>query len=134
MYERFISSSMLTGILLCAGAFMGWSRRVRKAPVPTRRAGPFGPAGLHVEVPHVERVVFDEFAARLDLIAHQRREHLIRLGVILGADLQQRPVFRIHGRQPQGVRVHLAEPFVPDRKSTRLNSSHIQKSRMPSSA
>ena len=26
------------------------------------------------------------------------------------------------------------EAFIPDRKSTRLNSSHIQKSRMPSSA
>ena len=32
-------------------------------------------------------------------------------------------------RLPQGVKVELA-----DRKSTRLNSSHIQKSRMPSSA
>ena len=27
-----------------------------------------------------------------------------------------------------------AAPALPDRKSTRLNSSHIQKSRMPSSA
>ena len=27
-----------------------------------------------------------------------------------------------------------AQPFATDRKSTRLNSSHIQKSRMPSSA
>ena len=48
--------------------------------------------GLHVQVPHVERVVLDELAARLDLIAHQRREHLVRLGVVLGAHLQQRPV------------------------------------------
>ena len=41
---------------------------------------------------------------------------------------------------PQGVVVFLgleealAERVVRDRKSTRLNSSHIQKSRMPSSA
>ena len=30
--------------------------------------------------------------------------------------------------------VTVNEPFFTDRKSTRLNSSHIQKSRMPSSA
>ena len=29
---------------------------------------------------------------------------------------------------------HKSSPFTGDRKSTRLNSSHIQKSRMPSSA
>ena len=32
------------------------------------------------------------------------------------------------------VAVALVEPWGRDRKSTRLNSSHIQKSRMPSSA
>ena len=50
------------------------------------------PDGLDVEVAHVERVVLDELAARLDLIAHQRREHLIGLRVVLGAHLQQRAV------------------------------------------
>ena len=30
--------------------------------------------------------------------------------------------------------VFFSDPVFPDRKSTRLNSSHIQKSRMPSSA
>ena len=30
--------------------------------------------------------------------------------------------------------LHLEDQVLPDRKSTRLNSSHIQKSRMPSSA
>ena len=45
------------------------------------------------------------------------------------------------GRQPKGQHVALAifaialiAGFLADRKSTRLNSSHIQKSRMPSSA
>ena len=33
-----------------------------------------------------------------------------------------------------GVPTDEGSPFMPDRKSTRLNSSHIQKSRMPSSA
>ena len=65
-----------------------------------------------VEIADVECVVFDELAPRLDLITHQRREHLIGLGVILGADLQQRPVLRIHRRRPQGIRVHFAETLV----------------------
>ena len=35
----------------------------------------------------------------------------------------------------RGDLLHKAQEFLPvDRKSTRLNSSHIQKSRMPSSA
>ena len=74
--------------------------------------GEAGPAGLHVEVSDVERVVLDELAPRLDLVAHQRGEHLVRLGVVLGADLQQRPVLGIHRRGPQRVRVHLAETLV----------------------
>ena len=36
--------------------------------------------------------------------------------------------------QSQGVTIDILLPRDPDRKSTRLNSSHIQKSRMPSSA
>ena len=39
-----------------------------------------------VEVLYIERVVFDEFAARLDLVAHERREHQVSLHVILGLD------------------------------------------------
>ena len=35
---------------------------------------------------------------------------------------------------PTGAEVEMAELISRDRKSTRLNSSHIQKSRMPSSA
>ena len=53
-------------------------------------------------------------------------------------------VVRIEGGRPHTARQHLEELLHslagivrisdPDRKSTRLNSSHIQKSRMPSSA
>ena len=38
------------------------------------------------------------------------------------------------GHEISGYRVLRDEPADVDRKSTRLNSSHIQKSRMPSSA
>ena len=47
--------------------------------------------------------------------------------------------YKAHGRMcpddaPQTLRAFDAVYFGADRKSTRLNSSHIQKSRMPSSA
>jgi hypothetical protein len=34
---------------------------------------------LDIQVPHIQRVVFDEFAARFDGVAHQHREDLISL-------------------------------------------------------
>jgi hypothetical protein len=61
MYERFISSSMLIGMRFAVGVFMNLGGGLMRG----RRRG------LHVEVSDVERVVFDELAARLDLIAHQ---------------------------------------------------------------
>ena len=39
------------------------------------------------------------------------------------------------GADPKTIRKYLSqEDFSPDRKSTRLNSSHLEQSRMPSSA
>src|SRR6478672_4756814 len=101
MYERFISSSMLTGTrdwVSDMGGAWSWSCA--------------GSCRLDVEVLHVERVVLDELAARLDLVAHQRREHQVGLGVVLGLDLEERPLRGVHGRFPEGVRVHLAETLV----------------------
>jgi hypothetical protein len=40
------------------------------------------------------------------------REHLVRFGVILRTNLQQRAMLRIHRRGPQRVRVHLTETLV----------------------
>ena len=55
---------------------------------------------------------------------------------VLGYDLQEqiegRSIIEIYERSHEG-RDPTGSPFL-DRKSTRLNSSHIQKSRMPSSA
>src|SRR6516162_1833608 len=111
MYERFISSSMLTGTLVAAMSVMSASRLqfavqrsglVRASEItvgacferrPTRNleADP-EPLRSDVEVFHVQRVVLDELAARLDLIAHQRGEHQVGFGVVLGLDLQERPL------------------------------------------
>ncbi len=46
------------------------------------------PSPLDVEFFDVEGVGFDELAARLDLIAHEEREELIRLERVVDAHLQ----------------------------------------------
>src|SRR2546426_6840878 len=38
---------------------------------------------LDIEVPHVERIIFNELAPRLDRIAHQDREDLVRFNGII---------------------------------------------------
>src|SRR5215472_10175144 len=114
MYERFISSSMFTGSLVAAMSVMagGVGATAPKGPKgPQSATGPASAGGCSgvlpggpqrgpsdVQVLHVERVVLDELAARLDLIAHQRREHQVGFGVVLGLDLQERPLRGIHRR------------------------------------
>src|SRR5512136_388702 len=124
MYERFISSSMLTwSLVVVMSGFRG--RRGGLALASTRSApGAWcrgarprtrheAPGRSDVEVPDVERVFLDELAPRLDLVTHQGREHQVGLGVVLGANLQQRPGLRLHRRGPELVGVHLAKALVP---------------------
>src|SRR5690349_25162574 len=99
MYERFISSSMLTGIFEAAMSVIGESCRCPRS-------------ALDIQVLDVESVVLDELAPRLDLVAHQRGEHEVGLRMIFGFHLQQRALRGIHRRLPQRVRVHLAEALV----------------------
>src|SRR6185369_10071252 len=67
---------------------------------------------LDVQIDHVQRVGLDEVAARLDLVTHQDGEDLVRFDGVLDLDLQQDPVFRVHGGLPELLRVHLAQAFV----------------------
>ena len=63
---------------------------------------------------------------------HQIPRHAYTLGLgtkIIGGDFEA----RIRGNVRERIRENNVNAFI-DRKSTRLNSSHIQKSRMPSSA
>ncbi len=57
------------------------------------RAAP-DPARSDVEIADAQRVLLDEFAARLDHVAHQRREDLIGRDRVLDAHLQQAARFR----------------------------------------
>src|SRR5206468_3077262 len=65
-----------------------------RRPADVRGAGPAEgrPAWwLHIQIANVECVVLDEFAAGLDLVAHECSEHLIRLRVIFRTDLKEGP-------------------------------------------
>src|SRR5512144_206316 len=62
-----------------------------------------------IEEPHLLRVLLDELATRLDLVAHQHREDFVRsLGVFHGHQ-HERARHGVHGGLPELVRVHLAE-------------------------
>ena len=67
---------------------------------------------LDVQILHVERIILDELAARLDRITHQDRKNLVGLNRIINLDLQQRTPLRVHGRLPELLRIHLTQTFV----------------------
>src|SRR5688572_1886027 len=120
MYERFISSSMLTGMRDGSGVSMVIQQisasiadaSVLRLPIANCRLS-MTPVQSDIEVLDIQRVVFNELAARLDLIAHQRREHQVGFRVIFGAYLEQCPARGIHRRFPERLRVHLTEALVP---------------------
>ncbi len=51
---------------------------------------------LNVQILNVQRVVFDKFAARFDLVAHQHSENLIGFDRVINFDLQQGALFGVH--------------------------------------
>src|SRR6476620_7691986 len=118
MYERFISSSMLTGIFKAANSIKGGllttDYRLRTEPRATRlQSVVCRPRSvLDVKILDVQRIAFDELPARLDLIAHQRGEHQVRFRVVFGLHLQQRPLLRLHRRRPELIGVTIAEDLV----------------------
>src|SRR5437879_2059276 len=65
--------------------------------------------GSDVEVLHVEGILFDEFAALLDVFTHQRGEHLLRLDYVLELHFQQRARLGVHGGGPQLLGIHFAQ-------------------------
>ena len=55
---------------------------------------------------------FDEFASRLDLVAHEDGEEAVCFDSIGELDLQHDALFRIHRGIPELFRIHFAQPFV----------------------
>src|SRR5450830_384205 len=73
---------------------------------------PYTYINLNIQVNDVQRILLDKITARLNLIAHQNRENLVRLDDILDLDLQKDTVFRVHGGLPELFRVHLSQTFI----------------------
>jgi hypothetical protein len=63
---------------------------------------------LDIQIRHLQRVLLDEFAARLNRIAHQRGENVVGGHRILDAHLHESARFGVDGRVPQLFCVHLA--------------------------
>ena len=67
---------------------------------------------LNIDIPRPQRVLLNEFAPRLDLVAHQHGEHPVGFDRVIDLHPEQAADFRIHGGFPQLRRVHLAQAFV----------------------
>src|SRR5580704_10492138 len=70
------------------------------------------PRPSDVEIRHRQRILLDELTPRLDLIAHQRGEDLIRRYRVLDAHLQQPPRLRIDRGLPELLGIHLTQSLV----------------------
>ncbi len=66
---------------------------------PTHR-GSSTRASSDVQIRHLQGVLLDELPPRLDCIAHQRGEDVVRRDRVLDAHLHQAARFRVDGRVP----------------------------------
>ena len=69
-------------------------------------------AKLDIQVADIQCVVFDEFAPRFDLVAHQHGADFVGFDSVVDADLQQGARFRIHGGFPQLFGINFTQAFV----------------------
>ena len=83
-------------------------RAPRSAPPRTRPPAAAGRVRRQGSAPCVASAR-DEVLARLDLLAHERREEMVGLAGVVEVDLQERARGRVHRRLPELVGVHLAE-------------------------
>src|SRR6266851_10284567 len=77
------------------------------------------PPGLHIQVLHVERVLFDEVSPWLDRFTHQQAEDLVRFHAVVDPYLQQGPRGRVHRGVPQLYSRHFAQALVSLRRNPR---------------
>src|SRR5699024_3569691 len=99
-------------------AWPAYLPRTTAAPCDPHRRCP-GEAGRwgwsrksDVQEADVSRVAGDEVPSRVDVLAHEDREQLVRRGRVLERDLAERADRRVHGGLPQLLGVHLTEPLV----------------------
>src|SRR4051812_9246308 len=71
------------------------------------------PGMSDIEEANILGVALDERTPRLDVLAHEHGEQLVRLRRVVEGHLQQHPVGRVHGGIPQLGGVHLPETLEP---------------------
>src|SRR3984957_8215161 len=93
-----------------AAAWSGWNL-VKRYPAAAwcRDEAPAGRSHIHIGA---ERIILDEFSARLDHIAHQLGKDVVGLIDLLDLDLQHRALVGVERGLPELARVHFTEAFV----------------------
>src|SRR5215204_6760746 len=108
MYDRCISIWMSTGSTRSPPSGGG----VVTSTTRSRSSQVVGAGDSDVQEADVLGVADDETPPRLDVLAHQDAEQLVRRCRVVEGDLQQHPGGRVHGGFPQLLRVHLAKTLV----------------------
>src|SRR5699024_5065359 len=92
-----------------SGSFSGVCSSLNFFPYTSKSSTVRGWYRLDIQEADVLRVLLDEVAAGLDVLAHQHGENLVRGGGVIHGDLAQRAAVRVHGGVPQLGVVHLAQ-------------------------
>src|ERR1700682_5049979 len=66
----------------------------------------------HIKIGHIERVGLDEFAPRLDHVAHEAREDVVGVLALLDLHLKDGARIEVERGVPELARVHLAEALI----------------------
>ena len=66
-------------------------------------------ADLYVQIPHFQRVFFDEFAAGFDFVPHQDAEEVVGGGGFVHFDPEERAVGWVERRVAELLGVHLTQ-------------------------
>ena len=71
----------------------------------------FKASASHIQIPHFQRVLLDEFAAGFDLVAHEDAEEVVGGADVFHADLQERAVGGVERGFAELFGVHFAQAF-----------------------
>src|SRR5437762_13043743 len=99
----------MTLSLMVAGIRKGLRFTVRCKP--NRNATEGVPYRLYIQVPHLQRVLFDEVAAGFDFVAHEDAEHVVGGAGVLHLNLDQRSVGGVERGFAKLLGVHFAQAF-----------------------
>src|SRR5260370_97391 len=87
----------------------------------------------NIQIPYIQRVVFDELAPRFDGVSHQDRKNVVGFYGIIDPDLEQGALLRVHGGFPELLRIHFTQALVAlNRKILFRGREHFLQQRLAS--